>query len=123
VNQFHFCETKDVGELFIGKPDELVLAFDTLAQAVMKWTPNSFGPSRHSVVFTGKKAWLIIKPMKNALDVKFYLKERSDSPLVKHIAKYPNKYAHHIRVARESEINKPLLDLLRQGYDYALGEQ
>ena len=62
------CTTKDIGELFIDKPDELVLAFDKIATRVLDWEPSHMGASIHSVVFTNKKAWLIIIPMKKVLD-------------------------------------------------------
>ncbi|MEO1050531.1 MAG: DUF5655 domain-containing protein [Bacteroidota bacterium] len=114
------CTTKDIGELFIDKSDELVLAFDRIMTEVMVWQPNDLGASKHSVVFTNRKAWLIIKPMKNTLDVKFYHDEQIDSGLIKRYTKYPNKHAHHVRVGSEFEVTSELLELLKMGYDYAM---
>lgn len=114
------CTTKDVGELFINKSDELVLAFDKIMTLVMSWKPNDMGASIHSVVFTNKKAWLIIKPMKSTLDVKFYYQERIDSQVIKKYTAYPNKLAHHIRIASEDEVTREVVELLRNGYDYAM---
>ncbi|MEM6525414.1 MAG: DUF5655 domain-containing protein [Bacteroidota bacterium] len=114
-NQHHICTTKDTGELFLDKSDELVVTFDSIMTAVLEWQPNYMGASTKSVVFTNKKAWLIIRPMKKELDVKFYNFERVDSELIKKYAKYPNKYAHHIRVASENEITSGFIDLLKIG--------
>jgi len=111
-----------MGELFLDKPDELVLVFDKIMQAVMQWQPNHAGTCKHTVVLTNKRAWLIIKPMKLALDVKFYCKEEIDAELIKTRTKYPNKYAHHIRVCREEDVTSEFLHLLRVGYDYANGK-
>ncbi|MEM1136166.1 MAG: DUF5655 domain-containing protein [Bacteroidota bacterium] len=119
-NQYHICTTKDIGELFLDKSDELVLAFDRVMTEVMVWKPNDLGASIHSVVFTNKKAWLIIKPMKSVLDVKFYYKEIIESDLIAKRTKYPNKFAHHIRVASEEEVTPEIIKLLRMGYEYAL---
>ena len=120
TNQHHVCTTKDIGELFIDKSDELVLAFDRVMTEVMDWEPNHMGPAKNSIVFTNRKAWLIIKPMKNVLDLKFYHREKIESDLVIRCSKYPNKFAHHLRVTSEHEITSELLDLLHRGYLYAM---
>ncbi|MGB3467167.1 MAG: DUF5655 domain-containing protein [Cyclobacteriaceae bacterium] len=114
------CTTKDIGELFINKPDELVLAFDAIYTRVNEWQPNFVGASIHAAVFTNKKAWLIIKPMKSMLDIKFYYPTQLDSELVFKTVDYRNKFAHHIRVATEYELTNAHFDLLKKGYDYAL---
>lgn len=114
------CSTKDIGELFLDKPDELVLAFDRVMTTVMEWQPNDVGSSIHSIVFTNHKAWLIIKPMKKQLDVKFYDHEEVFHDLIVKRTSYGNKYAHHIRVSSQEEITRDLIELLRIGYDYAL---
>ncbi|GAB5527316.1 MAG: hypothetical protein Roseis2KO_51880 [Roseivirga sp.] len=114
------CVKKDIGELFLDKPDDLVLAFDTLCQRVMAWQPNTVGASVHSIVFTSKKAWLIVKPMKKDLDVKFYCDQPVDSVLIRRSSKMGKKHAHHVRLHNEFQITKELLDLLRIGYDFSL---
>jgi len=119
-NQSHYCETIDIGELFVGKPDELVVAFDDLLHLIASWKPNTFGASRHTVVFTSKKAWLIIKPMKKELDLKFYYVTQLDSPLFKTITDYSNKFAHHIRIAHPDQLSDEVMGLLRKGYEYSL---
>ncbi len=70
-NQSHSCVTKSLDELFAKCPDHLLLAFDRLLSAVMEWEPISVGASQNTVVFTNKKAWLIVRPMRKELDVKF----------------------------------------------------
>ena len=114
------CTTRDVGELFLDKSDELVLAFDAIMTTVMGWEPNYMGASIHSVVFTNRKAWLIVKPMKKELDIKFYYPERIDSDQIHRYVAYPNKIAHHLRVKEAYEIDQAVISLLRKGYDYAL---
>ena len=114
------CTTKDIGEVFLDKPDDLVLAFDKIATRVLSWEPSHMGASIHTIVFTNKKAWLIIKPMRKELDVKFYHEEKLDSHLVKKTTEYRNKFAHHIRVSNEHQIDQQFFELLRMGFDYAM---
>ncbi len=114
------CSTKDIGELFEGRPDTLVLAFDAILQATIDWQPNTIGASIHSVVMTSKKAWLIIKPMKKCLDVKFYYDELLTSHRVHKTTKYPNKWAHHLRIHHEDEVDQEIIELLQTGYKYSV---
>ena len=74
-NQSHSCVQQDMGLLFEGKSDQLVIAFDALMTAVLNWEPNHVGASKNAIVFTNKKAWLIVRPMTKELDVKFYYNE------------------------------------------------
>lgn len=109
-----------MGELFLDRSDELVLAFDAIMTAVMQWQPNEMAAAKHSVVFTNKKAWLIVKPMKKELDVKFYVREMIHDPLVRKTTSYGNKHAHHLRVASENQVTSEVVRLLRLGFDYAM---
>ena len=120
VNQSHSCVSQDLGRLFEGRPDHLVLAFDTLMTAVLDWQPQTVGASKNAIVFTNKKAWLIVKPLRAELDVKFYSDEILDSPLVKKITLWNKKQGHHVRLRDEREVTPALLTLLRRGYDFAL---
>ncbi len=120
ANQSHSCVNKDIDDFFENKPPELLLAFEKLLIEVVDWEPNTLGPTQHTVVFTNKKAWLIVKPMSKELDVKFYLDEKIDSPRIKKTHEYNGKFAHHIRVKNEEEVDGELFQLIRKGYNYAL---
>ncbi len=117
TNQQHICVKKDVGELFIDKPDDMVLAWDTLTQIVMSWQPNTYSATTKSIVYTSKKAWLIIKPMKSELDVKFYHQDKLTSDRFKKQVSYPNKVAHHIRISHEDQVDQEVIELLKQGFE------
>ncbi len=120
-NQSHICVKKDVGELFEGRPDDLVLAWDTLTERVMQWQPNVYSASTKSIVYTSNKAWLIVRPMKSQLDVKFYHEDKIDSHRIKRHTQYRSKFAYHLRVQNEDQVDDELLELLRLGYNYSMG--
>ena len=120
TNQSHTCVKVDIGELFIDKPDELVLAYDTLCQMVMPWQPNSVGATAKAIVFASQKAWLIVKPMKTELDLKFYYSEPIESELIRRRGTMGKKFAHHVRINHEDQISAELLKLLKMGYDFSL---
>lgn len=109
-----------MGELFIGKPDELVLAFDDILMGVAAWEPSSVGTAKHAIVFTSKKAWLIIKPMTKELDVKFYNDTPLESRKLKKVTASMGKYAHHIRLRSPEQLDEEVFRLLRIGFEYSL---
>ncbi|MDF1697122.1 MAG: DUF5655 domain-containing protein [Saprospiraceae bacterium] len=111
------CSTRTIDEIFEGKPDELILAFDQVLIHVIDWNPCSVGAATNAIVFTKEKAWLIVKPMAKLLDLKFYHPEKIEHHLIKRTVHYRKVYAHHIRIADESEVTPELLSLLRMGYD------
>lgn len=119
-NQSHSCVTKTIGDFFADKPDNLVLAFDQILTQVIDWEPNSVGTSQNAIIFTSKKAWLIIRPMKKELDVKFYYSTPIESGLVKKVTVFNGKYAHHFRIQDEQEVTSDLVELLKMGYDFSL---
>lgn len=120
ANQSHSCVNVTMDDLFEGKSEVLILAFDRLLAEIMTWDPISVGTSKNAIVFTNKKAWLIVRPMSKELDLKFYFDEAINSPLVKKISEYKGKYAHHIRIKSEQDLSNPIFKLLRTGYKFAL---
>ena len=118
-NQSHSCVSQDIGRLFENKSDELVLCFDTLLNNVLAWEPNFVGVSTNTIIFTSKKAWLIIKPMTKELDLKIYYSERIEDIHIQKITPWGKKFAHHMRIRSENEIDVDLMRLLKMGYDYS----
>jgi len=119
-NQSHSCTKVRLDDLFAGKPPELLLAFDGILYRVMEWEPNNVGTATKAIVFTNKKAWLIIKPMSKELDVKFYHTENIQSPYIKKSSQWGKKWAHQIRIQNADQIDEEFLRLLRIGFDYAM---
>ena len=119
ANQWHMCTDKTIDELFEGKPDNLVLAFDKVLISVIDWEPCAVGMSTKSIVFSKEKAWLIVKPMSKELDLKFYNSEIIQNPRIKKTSKWGNKYAHHIRVSYDHQVDDEVISLLRVGYEFA----
>jgi murein endopeptidase len=115
------CSDRTIDDIFAGKPDNLLLAFDALLNAVMPWEPQTVGAAVHAIVFTNRNAWLVVKPMAKVLDLKFYYDRPLQSPYLHKVGPmYGKKYSHHIRIADEEELTDEIVDLLRQGFDFGL---
>lgn len=114
------CTEVDLGTLFDGKSDELVIAFDDIVQMLTQWEPFNIGVAVHSIVVTSQKAWLIIKPMKKELDLKFYCDHPVESDRIKRVTEYREKYAHHIRVSGPEQLTDEVYRLLREGFEWSM---
>jgi len=120
IHQSHTCSSVAEGELFLGKPDELVLAYAAILEGIEHLEPCTIGTAKNTIVLTSNKAWLIIRPMKTQLDIKFYLPEELDSPFIHKITPWNNKFAHHIRVSYPEELAAEIFEMLERGHAFSL---
>ena len=118
----------DVLFFFDGKPTELAL-YQTLERAMAARFPEASVKvqksqisfyHRHlfaaaSLPLRRRKEW-----PKECLLVTFGLSHRLSSPRIAvAVEPYPNRWTHHVVVAREEEIDGALLDWLAEAYDFA----
>ena len=118
----------DVLFFFDGKPTELAL-YQALERAMAAHFPEASVKvqksqisfyHRHlfaaaSLPLRRRKEW-----PKECLLVTFGLSHRLSSPRIAvAVEPYPNRWTHHVVVAREEEIDGELLDWLAEAYDFA----
>lgn len=123
TNQSHMCNNITIEDIFAGKPDEVHLAFDDVLLAVMDWQPNEVGAAAKAVVFTNKRAWLIVRPMSKLLELSFYSDGILVSPAIHKSGPNMNsktRFRHSIRLSGPGEVSPEVVDLLRLGYDFGM---
>jgi len=115
-NQWHNCVKVSVDSLFEGKSDDLVAVFDQLLSEITEWKNVVASTTQNCIVFVHHKTFLIIRPMKTQLDLKFYsLDQLDESPVMKSTA-YSGKYENHIRVSRLQDLNAGIFSLIKNSY-------
>ncbi len=119
-NQSHFCVTTTIDDLFKDKPDNLLVAFDRILVDVFEFGEMSIGASKNTVIFTNKKAFLIIRPMSKLLDLKFYFNETLKSAKLHTTGAHGKYFYHHIRIQDEEDVDHEVISLLKKGYNYGL---
>jgi hypothetical protein len=113
------CSDITIDDIFAGKPGDLLLAFDDLLIAVMDWQPTDVSAATKAIVFTNKRAWLIVRPMSKLLDIAFYTDGLLVAPsLHKSAPSMRSKYRHQIRISGPGEISTEVVELLRIGYNF-----
>ncbi|MFD0793123.1 DUF5655 domain-containing protein [Mucilaginibacter litoreus] len=113
----HYCQRVSLDSLFEGRSPELVLAFDKILAEVADWDKVLVGVTPNCIVFTRRVGFLIIRPMKKWLDIKFYsAAPYPEKPVIKSF-KSGNKYENHIRVASTEDIRPGLFVNIRDSYE------
>ena len=115
--QRHYCARVSLDSLFDGRPSELILVFDKLLAEVADWDGVLVGVTPNCIVFTRRWAFLIIRPMKKELDIKFYSKTaHPEKPVIKSVA-VGTKFENHIRISLLDDLRPALFVYLRESYE------
>ncbi|QEM09946.1 DUF5655 domain-containing protein [Mucilaginibacter rubeus] len=113
----HYCARVNLDSLFEGRPPELLLAFDKILAEVADWPKVLVGVTPNCIVFTRRVGFLIIRPMKKELDLKFYSAvAHQERPVFKSKA-WGKKFEHHIRITSVADIQPALFVYLRESYN------
>jgi hypothetical protein len=115
-NQWHNCVKVNIGDLFKNKAEELEFIFDRLLAEIIDWENIVVSATKNCVVFVHHKTFLIVRPMKTQLDIKFYSeKEQNDFPIVKSLI-WNSKYENHIRISSLDELTTEIYGLIKHSY-------
>lgn len=114
--QRHYCARVSLDSLFRGRPPELVLVFDKILAEVADWDGVLVGITPNCIVFTRRLTFLVIRPMKKELDIKFYSKEAHPEKPISKSVKLGNKFENHIRIALLDDLRPALFNYLRESY-------
>jgi hypothetical protein len=79
----HYCKRVSLDSLFEGRSEELILVFDKLLSEVADWPKVLISATPNCIVFYRRTGFLVIRPMKKWLDLKFYSKVVHLSPVTK----------------------------------------
>lgn len=117
-NASHYCAEVDMDELFEGKSPELVLIFDRLLEQLIQWNGVRVSASRRCIVFLHKRTFLLLRPMKNQLDVRIFLPEHSlDHPILK-CREEGKRYNAQIRLKHLDDLTAEVFKLLKRSYQF-----
>ncbi len=117
ANQWHCCVNQDIDNLFIGKSPELMFAFEKILSFAYDLENVEISATKNCVLFFKTQTFLVIKPMKKELNVKFYLAEPQNSFPIFNVALYGKQYEHHIRISTIEEVNPQLFSFIKQSHN------
>ncbi len=115
--QTHYCAKVNLDTLFEDKSPELILTFDKLLLSVADWENVAISTTPNCVVFVHRQTFLVIKPMKAALDIKFYSSSPPTDIKLNKSYIYSGRYANHYRASKLEDLIPGLVGYIRQSYE------
>ena len=113
----HYCKRVDLNTLFEGRSEELILVFDKILAEVADWPKVLITTTPNCIVFYRRTGFLVIRPMKKWLDIKFYSKvPHKEKPVIKS-APSGKKFENHIRLSNLDELKPGIFIYLRESYE------
>lgn len=116
-NRVHYCEEIDIDEVFEGKDPHLSFIFDKVLLGLIDWPDMAFSATKNAIVFVRSKTFLVIRPMKTALDLKFYLDKYADAYPIHKCKDYNGKFETHIRLKDIDEVDEFVFRWIRKSYE------
>lgn len=114
--QWHNCIKVNIGDLFKNKAEELEFIFDRLLAEIIDLENIVVSATKNCIVFVHHKTFLIVRPMKTQLDIKFYSeKEQNDFPIIKSLV-WNSKYENHIRISTLDELTTEIYSFIKKSY-------
>ena len=115
-NQWHNCVKVSIDSLFEGKAEELVFVFDRLLSEIIDWENVAVSATQNCIVFVHHQTFLIIKPMRKELDLKFYSATQQENELVIKSIPYSGRYENHIRISKLDDLSPEVFSFIKQSY-------
>jgi len=114
--QTHYCAKVNLDSLFERKSAELILTFDKLLLLVADWDDVAISTTPNCVVFVHRQTFLVIKPMKTALDIKFYSAIPPTAVILHKSFIYSGRYANHFRISKLEDLTPVIIRYIRESY-------
>lgn len=117
ANQWHCCINQDIDNLFENKDANLVYIFDKILSYVYDFGDVEISATKNCIVFFKTQTFLVIRPMKTVLNIKFYLAEPFSGYPIYKTAVYGKQHEHHVRISSTEEVNDVLFKFIRQSHN------
>ncbi|MDX2002498.1 MAG: DUF5655 domain-containing protein [Chitinophagales bacterium] len=115
-NQWHNCVKVSIDSLFENKAPELLLIFDKLLAEIEAWDEVTVSATKNCIVFVHRQTFLIIRPMKRQLDLKFYSSHALEVEPIQKSLPYNGRYINHLRLSSLEDISPIVFSLLKASY-------
>jgi len=117
ANAWHYCQEVAIDSLFLNKSDAVVLAFDTIFREVSEWDDTAYSATKNCIVFIRHKTFLVLKPMKNWLEVKFFSDTVIEEDRLYKQQQRGKRYEGIFRFEFEEQIDPKFFQLFRTSFD------
>jgi hypothetical protein len=117
VKQWHYCARVELDSLFHNKEQIVNHLFDKLLAQLIDWPDVAYSATKNCIVFVHKKTFLVVKPMKTALDIRFHLPYFSEEFPIYKSAQRGSKFESSIRLHDFDDLDQEVIQLIKFSYD------
>ena len=115
-NAWHQCVQKPLEAVFDRKEPHVYTLFMQVHATLTTWKLVNASATQNCIVYVAQSTFLIIRPMKTALDLKFYLGETIDAFPVYKTEVWGKRVGHFIRLFDDGDLDNAVWSLLKQSY-------
>ena len=118
TNQDHSCFVTDLESHFYNKDPNVKIVFEKILEEVLNYGDLSISSVKHTILFTKKSHFLVVKPKKKWLDIEFILPVKIEEfPIHKSVQVSKTKWAHFIRLESAAEVDEDLKEWIINAYE------
>jgi len=119
--QWHSCEEHDIENIFADKPLRIRQLYEALLGEVLKIGPMEVHVSRWNITLRHNSTFMAVVPDKSTLVITFIREEALDDFPVYQTHHYSkNRWSNHVKIESKEEIDRQLLNWLKEAYDMAI---
>lgn len=115
-NAWHNCVKVSIDSLFENKAEILVSIFDKILADIIDWENLAVSATQNCIVFVHRQTFLIIRPMKKQLDLKFYSETEQQEEIILKSVPYSGKFENHIRLSSLDDLTPQVYSFIKKSY-------
>lgn len=116
-NAWHQCVRKPVETLFEKKDPVVLILYQQVHKELSKWSGVKWSATQNCIVYISETTFLIIKPMKTCLELKFSLSEIMEAFPVYKAQQWGKRAWHLVRLYEEGDVDEAVWGLLKKSYE------
>lgn len=106
-------------QLTAGLSEDLLDAWKKLRAFAAGLGPQQIYSSAQSIMFAKKVCYFFVRPKKKSLEVWIFLPHKIEGLVATQVPTKKEKYCCLYKVTHADQVEEPLTDWLREGYDFA----
>ena len=121
--EIHDCWTTTEAALTRDLSEDLREAWERLRETAVALGDQRIYASHHSIMFSRQSCYFFVRPKRNFLELCVFLGRELKAPQVRRVVRASKaKIVHFIRITHRDEVEAPVIDWLREAYEFADAE-
>jgi len=121
--EIHDCWMTTEAALTRDLSEDLREAWERLRETAVALGDQRIYASHHSIMFSRQSCYFFVRPKRNFLELCVFLGRELRAPQVRRVDRASKaKIVHFIRITHRDEVEAPVIDWLREAYEFADAE-